>query len=331
METRKNVAIMVMAANMEPSTRNLEAIKETMIRYQNENCENMKHYYDWYFYWCDETIEEEVVLEQSEEYENLGIIKIKDEESVYRTFEKSIKVFDLLSRTKKYDWYVRINISMFLNMKLLDSAINVLKSGKMYGNAMNSYVNLNSKYCNDLYVRGDLMIFDSVVMEGILSQALRFMYSDMNMKSRDGVDHVDDCLIGCCFIEYSGSDYYKNLYMLNYQYIPDNEINENSKVEMNNYCIGARVKTVPPTVTYSGYSWDDNEYRKVDCVKMRKLDESVRRKNIDYKALQLRDLLVDKKDSRKTLFISASSQNVYDIFYRYLEQKYKVSEELKKA
>ena len=317
---RKNVAIMIMAANMEPSTRNLEAIKETMIKYQNDHKDEMKHNYDWYFYWCDESIKNEVEVETSKEYENLYLMKVKDVESVYRTFEKTIKAFDYVSRLEKYDWYVRINISMFLNMRLLDSAINLFKTDRIYGNAINSIVNMNTRFCNDLYVRGDLLIFDKSVMEGMLKHALKYMYSDMNMKARDGVDHVDDCLLGCCFIDYMGDEYYKNIYMMDYMYMPQNEIGEN--LEMRPYCIGARVKTLPPDVTYSGYSWDDNDYRKLDVVKMKKLQEWVDGQTKDYIALQLRDLFTDKKNSRPTLFANFSSQNIYDVFWKYLEKKY---------
>lgn len=312
---------MVMAANMEPSTRNLECIKETMVKYCQDNKESLKNNYDWYFYWCDNSINDEVEMEKSEEYENLYLLKVKDVESVYRTFEKSIKAFDYVSRMEKYDWYVRINISMFLNINLLDQSISMMKEGRIYGNAINSIVNLNSMYCDDIYVRGDLMIFDKDVMEGILKHALKYMYSDMNMKSRDGIDHVDDCLIGCCFIDYCGSDYYKNLYMLNYQYFPNSEQDEIDKISINPYCIGIRVKTVPPTETYSGYSWDDNEYRKMDCEKMKKIYGWMVESKKGYTALQLRDILVDKKQSRPSLFISASQQNIYDVFWKYLEQK----------
>jgi hypothetical protein len=38
----------------------------------------------------------------------------------------------------------------------------------------------------------------------------------------------------------------------------------------------------------------------------------------------MKDVLVDKKNSRQTLFISASGQNVFDVFHRFLEQKRKV-------
>ena len=317
------IAIMVMAANVEPSTRNLDAIQNTLVKYQNEHKGRFKHEYDFYFYWSGgEGMEEEVKISDSTKYHNLKFIEVKEEESVYRTFEKSIKAFDYIYRNNEYDWYVRMNISMWLNLDLLDAAIATFKPNSMYGNALNSYVNLNCAYCDDLYVRGDLMIFDKNVMKGILDHAMKFLYSDWNMKLRDGVDHVDDCLIGCCYIDYAGPEYYKRLYMLSYTYLPDYEVNGELKPQK--YNIGTRVKTVPPNETYSGYSWGDNEWRKKDCDKMIKLTEYVENNPFTYIGLKMKDVLVDKKNSRQTLFISASGQNVFDVFHRFLEQKRKV-------
>ena len=314
---------MVMAANAEPSTRNLEAIKNTLVRYQNNHKGKFKNEYDFYFYWSGgEDMKKEVKVSSSKEYSNLKFIEVNEEESVYRTFEKSIKAFDHVYRNNDYDWYVRMNISMWLNIDLLDSVIFSFKPNSMYGNALNSYVNLNCAYCDDLYVRGDLMIFDKNVMKGILDSAMKFLYSDWRMTDRDGVDHVDDCLIGCCFIDYYGPDYYKSLYMLSYTYIPNHDVEDDIKPQK--YNIGARVKTVPPTETYSGYSWEDNEWRKKDCEKMVKLTQYVENNPFEYIGLKMKDVLVDKKNSRPTLFISASGQNVFDVFHKFLEQKRKV-------
>lgn len=316
------IAIMVMAANAEPSTRNLDAIKNTLVRYQNEHKDKFKNEYDFYFYWSGgDDMKKEVNVSTSKEYSNLKYIEVKEEESVYRTFEKSIKAFDYVYRNNDYDWYVRMNISMWINIDLLDSVIFSFKPNSMYGNALNSYVNLNCAYCDDLYARGDLMIFDKDVMKGILGNAMKFLYSDWRMTDRDGVDHVDDCLIGCCFIDYAGPDYYKSLYMLSYTYLPNHEVGDDIKPQK--YNIGTRVKTVPPNETYSGYSWEDNEWRKKDCEKMIKLTEYVENNPFEYIGLKMKDVLVDKKNSMPTLFISASGQNVFDVFHRFLEQKRK--------
>jgi hypothetical protein len=118
------IAIMVMAANVEPSTRNLDAIQNTLVKYQNEHKDKFKNEYDFYFYWSGgENLDEEVKISNSEKYNNLKFIEVKEEESIYRTFEKSIKAFDYIERNGYYDWYVRMNISMWLNIDLLDSVI----------------------------------------------------------------------------------------------------------------------------------------------------------------------------------------------------------------
>ncbi len=314
---------MVMAANSQPSTRNLNAIQNTIVRYYNENKEKFKHQYDFFFYWSTGDSNGEHKITASKNFDNLFYIEVAEVESVYRTYEKTITAFDMVEKHDQYDWFVRMNISMFLNIDLLDGVIGTFKENSMYGNALNSIVNLNCAYCDDLYVRGDLMIFDKNVMDGISRNALRFMYSDLNMKVRDGVDHVDDCLLGCCFINYMGPEYYKHLYMLSYTYLPNHDIPNNLKV--NRYHIGTRVKTVPPTETYSGYSWDDNEYRKVDCDKMYKLMEYIENNPYTYTGLKMADVLVDKKQARPTLFISASGQNIFDVFWKFLEQKRKVN------
>ena len=317
------IAIMVMAANAEPSTRNLEAIKNTLVRYQNEHKNQLKHEYDFYFYWSGgEDMDSEVNMTASPDYDNLKFIEVKETESVYRTFKKSIKAFDYISQNNEYDWYVRMNISMWLNIDLLDNVISQFKPKCIYGNALNSYVNLNCAYCDDIYVRGDLMIFDKDVMKGVLDHAMKFLYSDWNMIARDGVDHVDDCLVGCCYIDYMGAEYYKNLYMLSYTYMPDYTISDDIKPAMFN--IGTRVKTVPPDESYSGYSWADNEWRKIDVEKMMRLTDYVERNPFRYVGVKLKDVLVDKKKSRNTLFISASGQNIFDVFHKFLEQKRKV-------
>ena len=56
---------------------------------------------------------------------------------------------------------------------------------------------------------------------------------------------------------------------------------------------------------------------------MIKLTEYVENNPFEYIGLKMKDVLVDKKNSRPTLFISASGQNVFDIFHSILEQKRK--------
>ena len=98
------IAIMVMAANAEPSTRNLDAIQNTLVKYQNEHKDRFKNEYDFYFYWSGgENMDEEVKVSDSAKYSNLKFVEVKEEESVYRTFEKSIRTFDYIHRNHR--WY----------------------------------------------------------------------------------------------------------------------------------------------------------------------------------------------------------------------------------
>lgn len=314
---------------MEPSTRNSQAFKETVVKYCNDYKESLKNTYDFYVYSgvmikdnnnCDPII----TYTHDDTYDNLHYIVVNEKESVYRTFEKTFNTFLYVDHDlkEKYDLYVRVNISMYLNIDLLDNVVEKLKPGNVYCNAINSYVNLNSEYCNDLYPRGDLMIFDHKILECIIygSTGELLLHDELFDYDDVGVDHVDDCLIGVCLINSLGKDYYKHLYMLKYNYLPDTEIDLK---KISSYAIGSRIKTVPPEVGYSGYSWDDNDYRKKDVEKFHSLYDYYNNKEFDYSNVKMADVLVDKSSSRPTLFVHAQNVNVFDVFWKFLEQKRK--------
>lgn len=324
-----NIAIMMMATNIEPSTRNVNAFIDTIVTYYDDNRDKFKNTYDFYIYSSNENLfnksESRGTIIKSQPYSihpSLYELCVNEKEDVYHTFEKSIYALSYIdSCCYNYDLYVRINISMFLNIDLLDAVVDKLKPGCIYCNAINSYINANSKYVNDLYCRGDLLIFDNSIMKLILDNCDSYMYEDAKSKDRCGIEHVDDCMIGLCFIDGVGNDYYKKIYMLNYNYIPEYNIDENVERRINKYAIGSRVKTVPSDIGYSGYSWDDNEYRVKDIDKMKKLNEYYKRMNFDYSDVKFADVLVDKKNSRPTPFVQMYSVNIYDVFWKFLEQK----------
>lgn len=324
------VAIMMMATDFEPSTRNVKAFVDTVVSYYDENRDKFKNEYDFYIYSSSHypfgiddacgSIREK--RPDPDKHPSLYELIINEHEDIYHTFEKTVYAFSYIhSYRSPYDLYVRVNISMFLNMDLLDSVADKLKPGCIYCNAINSYINASSKYVNDLYGRGDLLIFDHSVIKIFLEKADNYMYEDVKVKDRCGIDHVDDCMLGLCFIDGVGKDYYKRIYMLNYNYIPEYNMDENVERRINRWAIGSRVKTVPQEIGYSGYSWEDNEWRVKDAEKMRKLDEYYRKMNFDYNGVKFADVLVDKKNSRPTLFVQMGNVNVYDVFWKYLEQK----------
>lgn len=263
-------AVLIMSTDSNPSLRNIEAMKDTFMRQSNELVENgvLLHQYDFFVYYADEKMEHDAVeCINDTELCNLHYIKIGLQESVYTTYEKTYKVFETVQ--DKFDIIIRINISTFLNIVLFDKIINSLNPDIIYGNALNAVMNLDSKYANVIYTRGDFMIMSNTVLKGILKYGSCLLNCDHIMKNRIEVTHVDDVLMGIAFYEYMKSlnkNYIEYLRMLYYNFIPNATISEG--ISISRFAIASRVKTIPPDVNFSGYSWDDNEYRKIDVEKM---------------------------------------------------------------
>lgn len=307
------VAIEVLSTNFEPAVTNIKGMKNTFISLANElkDKNKLKHSYDFYFYrggYSASTLGKAVQIVKDESYNNCYDINISTKETIYDTFEKGIWA---LKYTAGYDWYVRINISCYLNMKLLDDVIDKFNEDVVYCNALNSYIN-DENYYNHLYPRGDMMIFSAKTRTGILKYSDKYFRCDLADKNRINIPHVDDCLFGLCLIDYFGNKYFEHLQMLKYNYIP--EYTENINREISLQCIGNRVKTNPPGVSYSGYSWEDNEYRRQDVKKMEYLNNKI--KNVNYSNINLEDLY---SSSRPTLFVSLSNQPI-EIFHKYLNK-----------
>lgn len=307
-----------MSTNREPSLTNVRMMKETLFadidKLSNEN--KLRHSYDVFVYSGGSS---EYELNQDQNYKNVWYEVLPIQESIYRTFEKTIESLKL----HKYDFYIRINISCFLNIRLIDRILNGLRTNCIYCNAINSYIH-DDTYLNDLYARGDMMIFSNEVKEKILSQANKYMYCDQILDDiRLNVEHVDDCILGLCYIDAYGKDYYKNLIMTNYNFLPQSDVNYINSSLINRYSLSSRVKTLPPNVSYSGYSWNDNEYRRVDGQKMKYLQQYY--ESIDYEHETIMNVIdrctVKKENSRPTLFVQYSNQNLYLRHWEYLKNK----------
>lgn len=305
------IAVEILSTLSEPSTSNIQAMKETFVSLANDYSNKLNNQYDFYFYYggCHLKHDEQIYIASDLRYKNCYNIELPFEETIYNTFEKGISV---LKNITGYDWYIRINISCYLNILLLDKVIGEFHKDTVYCNAINSYIN-DEQYFNDLYPRGDMMIFSEKTRQGILSTCEKYIRCDVKNEDRLNIPHVDDCLFGLCLIDYFGADYFKHICMLNYNYIPDIDISEIKNVSL--LCIGNRVKTNPPGISYSGYSWTDNEYRRFDAEKMRYLNDKF--KEIKYTDIHLNDLLGNK---RPTLYVTLSNRNIED-FYPYLKRK----------
>lgn len=310
------VAIEVLSTNFEPAVSNIAGMKKTFVYLANDLKDRglLKHSYDFYFYrggYSASTMGTAVNIEKDNSYRNCYNVNVSTKETIYDTFEKGIWA---LKYTPGYDWYLRINISCYLNIQLLDKVLDSLNEDTVYCNALNSYIN-DERYFNHLYPRGDMMIFSAKTRNGILKHSDDYFRCDLADKDRLNIPHVDDCMFGLCLIKYFGDKYFEHLQMLKYNYIPDASNKIDRDLPNCEYCIGSRVKTTPPGITYSGYSWEDNEYRRFDIKKMEYLNNKLK----DFKYPDNIDISNLYSNSRPTIFVSLSNQTI-DVFHKYLNK-----------
>ena len=305
-----------MSANAEPSLRNVECMRNTFIQMTNELHESGKltHIYDFYNYYCNDDCNDDMSYDIINAGEHYKEISIHLKESIYHTYEKTVTALKAI--IDSYDWIIRINISSYINIKLLDKFISIADENMIYCNAINSIINDNT-YLNELYPRGDFIMFSNKTLHKIIPHMNKFIFCDHSLEDRIDVTHVDDCLLGCVIIDTFGRSYYKKLQLINYNYIPYNNVDTK---HYNEYAIASRVKTLIPGVNYSGYSWKDNEFRKFDVLKMKKLNEIVQQ--CEYNNISLNDILVDEKHQRPTLFVSMANMPI-KTFKEYLSRKNK--------
>ena len=313
------LAILIMSTEVEPSLRNVEAMKRTMVKQTNE--ETFKHEYDFFTYTCidepDKEYDTVLSCEKDEAYKNYYNIRINEKESVYRTFEKTYVTYKYLldneEKYGRYDRFVRINISCYVNMRLLDAVIDQMKDDIIYTNAMNTFVNVLGPCLNKFYPRGDFYIVSHDILVGMMQVGEKFMHCDESLSStgRIEIPHVDDTLFGYAFIQYAGFEYYKHLQMIKYNFLPSTgDQTDFIKGHIDKYAISSRVKTTPPGQV-SGYSWDDNDWRRHDPIKMEIVHEYV--KDINYENITLEDIVISPLQERETIFVQASNLKPYQI------------------
>lgn len=309
-----------MSANAEPSLRNVKGMKETFIHMANELQRTGKliNEYDFYNYYCNDHESEDTldyqILNKFGHYQE---ISISLKESIYHTYEKTIVALKHIH--DKYDWIIRINISTFINIKLLDKFIAIADNDIIYCNAINSIID-DITYLNELYPRGDFMLFSNKILNKIIPYLNKYMFCDRSLEDRINVIHVDDCLIGCALIDAFGRNYYKHLIMLKYNYMPGISVNDNI---FNKYAIATRVKTLTPEAKCSGYSWKDNEYRAFDVVKMKQLNTIII--NLSYDEIKMSDVVIENDKQRPTTFVKLINLPI-PVFNEYLALKNKNKE-----
>lgn len=314
-----NVAVLIMSTNAEPSIRNVSAMKDTFIDYYNSHSEKFDNTYTFYEY-CgntEHTYNNDDDLNVRLVDTNFYKIDVNIRESIYTTFEKTVKVLQFISNVDdeesgRFDWIIRINISSYLNLFVLDEALRIMNKDVIYCNALNTFTG-DDKYLNDIYPRGDFYVLSYDMLTKILpSFNNRCLDKELNLDKvfELQIPHVDDCLMGVCIIDSLGKEYVNHLKMVKYNFLPAPD-----KIHSFNFnCIASRVKTIPPGVTYSGYSWEDNPYRLYDSVKIMAIHKLVCEHDYSNLNFERESNLVENEDtSRPTIFVEHKSVNIASI------------------
>lgn len=104
---------------------------------------------------------------------------------------------------------------------------------------------------------------------------------------------MDDVLIGYAFSRFKGDGYISNLKQLRYGFHPKEFIWDNDF----HRCVSYRLKTVPPTASCSGYSWEPNEIREHDQSKMMWIHNKIKETPVKRTSLpKLSDMIVPESE-----------------------------------
>lgn len=246
---------------MQPSLRNEDAIFNTYIKSYNDNKDIFKHEYHFLSYRGGYS---DVVLDNN-------ILKLTSLDDIENTFNKTIEAFKYI-KDFNFDYLIRVNISTYINLFILDEYIEELNKNLIYCNTVCTYYN-SIKYKNEMFPRGDAYI----IHKELFNKLLDFYYNfNINDYIDNGVDNTDDSMFGVVLSNYFNHKTHNYIQLLNYSFIPECIENLNSyNFKLSALTIFSRLKTVPPNEKCSGYSWEDNEYRKHDIIKFRMLNKYI--------------------------------------------------------
>lgn len=351
-----NIVIAMMCCHGQPCERNRDAFIEYVYRdYQNLKKEGkLKHNYRFIFYrgQTEEDRKKHQAFEPASVPPYLPYSKLSDEngndlldevkqvkttdkgkdllfmdvpvsDGIEFTYEKTISAFYSIRKYfPDFDCLVRINISAFLNIRLLDKVIETTDPETIYCNAINAVLT-DSNYANALYPRGDFYIMSRQYIDKILFSdykcsklsnktihpyELYYIWdsvSPIEQKEQifgNRLDHVDDVLMGCTIKDVVGPNYFNKVKMVYYN-LMIHPVEENSDLSeyLNRHVLTVRCKTVPPGQV-SGWSWADSDYRKCDVIKFRKCYEYFSRQSYEN-GLTMNHLLVNEKTARPVMTV----------------------------
>lgn len=242
--------VLIMGCNVNPGIRNVEAIKNSYIKNYNDNKQLFEHEYVFYDY----------VGGASENKIENDTIFCTSGDGIYETYQKTIEAFNTIIN-EEFDYLIRVNISTYINLFVIDKILNSLNSDNIYCNRAPSYVD-SEKFVNKFFPRGDAYIINKKRLVDILNVAKEYnAFEDYDFKEK-----CDDALLGVLLLKTYGKQILDNIITFNYTFIPNTFITHEGfyKSMITPF---SRLKTCPPNTT-SGYSWNDNEYRLYDIEKM---------------------------------------------------------------
>ena len=255
-----NVLILIMGCNCNPGARNIDAIFNTYIKSYNDNKNLFNHNYDFIVYKGD----------YSEAKLNNNVLQLTSPDNIESTYNKTIEAFNYI-KNFEFDYIIRVNISTYINLFVLDNYIETFKNDIIYCNSICTYFD-SIKYKNFIFPRGDAYIMHKSLFEKILDVLTYYNPYDDDLT---GIDNTDDSMFGLLCNKYFEKNLQNHIQILNYSFIPQmvNEIT-NYNIKLSALSIFSRLKTCPHN-THSGYSWDDNLYRLHDVKKFELLNVSM--------------------------------------------------------
>lgn len=280
------IAVMIMTTASEPYSANLEAAKATFVRaaYEGMASGALSNEYEFYMYWgAADGSDIRPAAADAREWESIcAYVACPCGEMVSRTFEKTSYASSVVAEGG-YDMVVKLNGSAYLNIALLDALAPKLDAGRVYCNRINSIVSDSSfRYLNDVYPRGDFAVYGGGVFAGMAERGAKmaedFAADDMLLD----VPHTDDVLMGICLLESLGTGYWRRYGQVRYNFVPEWDLSGGLSSAVRPDALCTRLKTIPPGVGYSGYSWKPNAYRLAEPEKFRLVHESIAASGFDF-------------------------------------------------
>lgn len=280
--------VLIMSANCQPALRNEETIFNTYVKSYNDNKDLFSTEFIFIAYKGNYN---EVKL-------NNNVLQLTSPDDIKNTFNKTLEAFEYI-RNIDFDYLIRVNISTYVNLFLLDKELQNFDKNKIYCNAVCTYYNSNILK-NEVFARGDAYIIHKKLLFNILK------CNDIDNLIDKGVDNTDDSMFGVLCSKYFNNKTHNNIVLLNYSFIPHMIQYINSYDIKKSACIiFTRLKTCPP-YTHSGYSWDDNEYRLHDVYKFKYINNyifNVKNKNSN--------IIYD--DNNKRAFLANVDNKLYEV------------------